>query len=97
MGLIAALRPQLWWFARDSFSALSMPNTKWYGQWTPQFGNMAFYYGEVINVRSAGRLIPSKRLTTAARLRRDSLAGVPLLITATMTRITPRLATIFSI
>ncbi len=97
LGLAASGGVLLMVWLTSFFSQLSLPNTNWFGQWTPQFGGTAFYDGHVLDVRSAGRMIPSQFLDDRGRERSDLLSGVPLVVTATASTPTQSFSTIFSI
>jgi VanZ family protein len=73
------------------------PRTKWFGQWTPQFGGMAYYDGRVLDARIGGRFVPSTALVDSDAVRASWIRGEPLVVTATASPPTADLSTVFSI
>lgn len=74
-----------------------LPGGLWYGQWTPQFGNLEVYRGHVLEARLDDRPLPSRALNDSGAVRRGLLEGQRLLVRATAGPPTRRLSTMFSI
>ncbi len=73
------------------------PRTKWFGQWTPQFGGSPYYDGRVLDARIGERFVPSTALADSDAVRGNWIAGQPLVVTATASPPTADLSTVFSI
>ena len=73
------------------------PRTKWFGQWTPQFGGTSYYDGRVLDARIGGRFVPSTALVDSDEVRASWIRGEPLVVTATASAPTADLSTVFSI
>lgn len=71
--------------------------TPWYGQWTPQFGNMEFYHGRVLDAQLGGREIPSRRLDDDGAARNALMHGAPLTVRIESSPLTHRVSAIFSV
>jgi hypothetical protein len=75
----------------------SLPPTAWYGQWTANLGQYAWYRGRVLDAGIGGLPLPSWRLADARAVREALLAGAPLHVRAVAGPRTDRLAPLFSI
>ncbi len=75
----------------------SFPQSTYYGQWTPRFGNMEWYRGKILDARIGSRFIRSWNLEHSDSVRTDLLRGVPIEILALAGPSVPDLAPLFSI
>jgi hypothetical protein len=75
----------------------SLPDTTYYGQWTPELGHFAPYEGTVSLVRIGGASVPSWRVADPADIRQRLLARDPLEVRFTVGPAPARLAPVFSI
>lgn len=57
-----------------------LPNTTWYGQWTPRLGQFTAYEGSVQEAFVGGMPLPSHRLQQRERYESALLHGAPLLV-----------------
>lgn len=73
------------------------PPTKWFGQWTPQFGGTPYYDGRVLDARIGDRFVPSTALRDSEAVRANWIGGDPLVVTATASAYTSGFSTVFSI
>jgi len=79
------------------FTRLALPETTWYGQWTPQFSDQEPYRGHVLGARIGRDTLPSHRLRNGSAVRRDVLDGQRLVVKAVSSPPTHDLSTLFSI
>ncbi len=79
------------------FATPVFPPTRWFGQWTPQFGGTAYYDGRVLDARIGDRFVPSTALEDSEAIRAGLIRGDPIVVTATASRFTNSLSTVFSI
>jgi len=75
----------------------SLPQTTYWGQWTPNFANLAWYRGRVVSARLAGREIQSARIEDSRWARDALLAGGPIEVEAIAGPPVSGLAPIFSV
>ena len=65
-------------FAPALLLAPSAPNGTYWGQWTPDFGNMEHYEGQVLEANVGEVPLPSSRSDRTEEIRRGLLQGVPV-------------------
>ncbi len=73
------------------------PRTRWFGQWTPQFGGTAYYDGRVLDARIGGQFVPSTALKNSDVIRASLIRGDTIVVTATASPPTAGVSTVFSI
>lgn len=75
------------------------PDTIWYGQWTPRFGDLAAYRGRVLDARLGQVPLASRRLLASASAagRASMAAGAPLRVRFVAGPTPPSVAPIFSV
>ena len=56
----------------------SFPATTYFGHWTPEFGHLRVYRGQVLEASVGATMIPSGPISDSAELRRRLAAGEPL-------------------
>lgn len=95
--LVAAVAPIVVVLLTGFLATPVFPRTKWFGQWTPQFGGTAFYDGRVLDARIGDRFVPSMALKDSEAVRANWVDGDPLVVTATASPYTSDLSTVFSI
>jgi hypothetical protein len=75
----------------------ALPNSQWYGQWTPDLGHYDSYGGEVLEARIGEAAAPSHLLPGSSALRLGILSGDTVHIRFVADDGSPGLAPIFSI
>ena len=74
-----------------------LPESTWYGQWTPELGHYERYEGRVLDARIGGLEVPGRQLENTPKIRSELLAGAPVEITFIGGMEPPGPAPIFSI
>ena len=74
-----------------------LPESNWFGQWTPDLGHYERYAGEVLDVRIGSMEVPGQQLENAPEIRADLLAGEPVEVAFVAGKNPADLAPIFSI
>jgi hypothetical protein len=75
----------------------ALPESAWFGQWTPDLGHYDHYQGEVLDVRIGGLEVPSHRLENTPTVRAGLQAGEPVDVEFVAGEEPATLAPIFSI
>jgi len=75
----------------------ALPESSWFGQWTPDLGHYDQYEGEVLGVRIGGTEVPGHRLENTPAVRAGLLAGEPVDVEFVAGEGPAALAPIFSI
>jgi hypothetical protein len=75
----------------------SYPKSVYYGQWTPDLGNLEWYRGRVLAAQVGALPVPSWRAANSDMLRAALLAGSPIQVRATAGPPVPGLGSLFSI
>jgi VanZ family protein len=75
----------------------SLPESMWFGQWTPELGHYEQYEGEVLEARIGEIPIPAQRIDDSPAVRTRLLNGDPLVITFAAGPMSFGLAPVFSI
>ena len=74
-----------------------LPESIYYGQWTPNLGHLFWYRGRVLGATLGDLRLPPRRLENSSLARRRVLEGAPLTARVIAGNRTPRLAPIVSI
>jgi VanZ family protein len=74
-----------------------LPESTWYGQWTPELGHYERYEGRVLDARIGSFRVPGRRFDNTPRVRSELLAGAPVEVTFIGGAEPPGPAPVFSI
>ena len=74
-----------------------LPQTDYWGQWTPRLGDLEVYEGRVLETRLGNRPLPSARLSGSPEIRRALLDDAPLQVRAELAPPPPGPTPIFSL
>ena len=75
----------------------SLPESGWYGQWTPDLGHYEQYDGEVLDARIGDMTLPSQRLDDPSSVRTRLRTGEPIVVSFVAGQEPVGLAPVFSI
>ncbi len=75
----------------------SLPESGWYGQWTPDLGHYEQYEGEVLDARIGDMTVPGRRLDDPSAVRTRLRTGEPIVVSFVAGPEPSGLAPVFSI
>lgn len=75
----------------------ALPDSAYYGQWTPDLEHLDRYRGRVLEATIGSRQVPSRRLENSEAVRTLLRNGSPIQVRAVAAKTTSRLSSIFSI
>jgi VanZ family protein len=75
----------------------ALPNSAYYGQWTPDLEHLDRYRGRVLEATVGSSPVPSRRLENSEAIRTLLRNGSPIQVRAVAAKTTSRLSSIFSV